>query len=195
LASVAPAQVDEAGQSARVSWPFPSPGRTWLEAVGLHQVLGRRGQRDGFVIGSVLMLRREALAQVGGFDEDFFLYAEETDWAYRAHRLGWRHREVTDALAVHAGAATSADSTRRDTHFHASQERYLRKHFGPVRWQLARAAAVLGSSARGAVLRGDRGRRARARAALYLTGPLRAEAALAEPPDRLPDLSPAPSEV
>ena len=195
LASVAPAQVDEAGRPAKVSWPFPSPSRTWLEAFGLHHVLGRLEPREGFVIGSVLMLRREALAQIGGFDEDFFLYAEETDWAYRAHRLGWRHREVPEALATHAGAATSADSTRRDTHFHASQERYLRKHFGAVRWQLARAATVLGSSARGAVLRGDRGRRARARAALYLPGPLRAEAALAVPPDPLPDLSPTPSEV
>jgi GT2 family glycosyltransferase len=115
---------------------------------------------------------------VGWFDEAFFLYAEETDWAYRAHQLGWRHREVTEARAVHVGAATSADRARRETHFHASQERYLRKHFGPVRWQLARGATILGSAARGLVLPGDRGREARARAALYVTGPLEAEAAL-----------------
>ena len=194
LASVAPSQVDERGRTATVSWPFPAPGRAWLEAVGLHQVLGRTAD-TGFVIGSVLMLRHEALAQVGGFDEDFFLYAEETDWAYRAHRLGWRHREVPEAVAVHAGAATSADPARRDTHFHASQERYLRKHFGPVRWQLARAATVLGSSARGLVLGGDRARRARARAALYLTGPLEAEAALPPPPERPAQHATAASEV
>ncbi len=174
LASVAPTQVDEAGHPSRVSWPFPSPGRTWLTAAGL----GRLGASSGYVIGSVLMLRREALAQVGRFDDAFFLYAEETDWAYRAHRLGWRHREVLDARAVHVGAATSADPARRETHFHASQERYLRKHFGPVRWQLARGATILGSAARGLVLPGDRGRAARARAALYVTGPLEAEAAL-----------------
>ena len=35
LASVAPTQVDEAGHPSRVSWPFPSPGRTWLTAAGL----------------------------------------------------------------------------------------------------------------------------------------------------------------
>ncbi len=91
LASVAPAQVDEHGSAGRVSWPFPTSGRAVLTAAGL----GRLGARAGFVIGSVLMIRNEALAQVGGFDEDFFLYAEETDWAYRAHRLGWRHREVS----------------------------------------------------------------------------------------------------
>ncbi len=174
LASVAPTQVDEAGHPSRVSWPFPSPGRTWLAAAGL----GRLGASSGFVIGSVLMLRREALAQVGRFDDAFFLYAEETDWAYRAHRLGWRHREVLDARAVHVGGATSADLTRRETHFHASQERYIRKHFGAFQWQLARGATIVGSAARGVVLAGERGRVARARAALYVTGPLQAEASL-----------------
>ena len=178
LASVAPTQVDEDGDASRVSWPFPSPARTWLSAVGL----GRFAADNGFVIGSVLMLRTEALDQVGIFDEEFFLYAEETDWAYRAHRLGWRHREVREARAVHSGAATSGDPTRRNTHFHASQERYLRKHYGAARWQLARAAMVLGSGARSVVLPGERGRQARLRATLYAAGPMKAEASLARQP-------------
>ncbi len=182
LASVAPTQVDESGSVSRVTWPFPSPGRSWLEATGLLRLLERLPAGDGFVIGSVLMLRREALAQVGGLDEDFFLYAEETDWAYRAHLLGWRHREVTEARAVHLGAATSTDPTRRETHFHASQERYLRKHYGSLGWQLARAAILIGSAARGVLLPGGRGQQALARARLYATGPLRAEAALVRSP-------------
>jgi GT2 family glycosyltransferase len=203
LASVGPSQVDEEGRASRVTWPFPSPGRAALAASGLTGMLGRvlgntHSDADSFVIGSVLMLRREALAQVGGFDEDFFLYAEETDWAYRAHLLGWRHREVPQARAVHAGAATSSDSARRDTHFHASQERYLRKHFGPARWQLARTATIVGSALRGTLLPGERGRQARARATLYVTGPLEAEAALAPtaPPTAPPTArASAPSEV
>ena len=105
LASVAPVQSDDRGRPARVAWPFPSPGNAWLEAVGLGR--WQRGAR--YVIGSVLLLRAEALDQVGDFDERFFLYAEETDWAFRAHLLGWRHAVVHDARAVHAGAATSTD--------------------------------------------------------------------------------------
>jgi glycosyltransferase involved in cell wall biosynthesis/GT2 family glycosyltransferase len=174
LASVAPSQVDETGQAARVSWPFPTPARSWLVAAGL----GRLLPRDGFVIGSVMLLRVEALEQVGGFDEAFFLYAEETDWAYRAHQLGWRHREVPEAKAVHLGAATSSDPARRETHFHAGQERYLRKHHGMLGWQLARAAQVLGSAARGLVLPGSRGRQARERARLYVAGPRQVESLL-----------------
>lgn len=174
LASVGPSQVDGAGHPSRVAWPFPSPRATWLEAIGL----GRWNRPDRYVIGSVLMLRAEALAQVGGFDERFFLYAEETDWAYRAALLGWRHAEVPSITAEHLGAATSTDSARRDTHFHASQERYLRKHFGAVGWQVARAGQVLGAALRAAVLTGERGRSAAARARTFARGPVRVEAAL-----------------
>ncbi len=172
LASVAPAQVDAAGAAARVGWPFPSPAGTWLEAVGL----GRLRRRVDFVIGSVLLLRAEALDQVGGFDERFFLYAEETDWARRASRLGWRHRVVPEVAASHLGAATSADDERREAHFHGSQERYVRKHFGAAGWQVARAGQVVGAGVRSVVLPGERGRAAADRLRLYLRGPVRAEA-------------------
>lgn len=172
LASVGPAQVDDDGRPARVEWWFPSPGGTWLEAVGLGRM--RRGPR--FVIGSVLLLRAEALEQVGGFDERFFLYAEETDWAYRAHRLGWRHAAVPGARAVHVGAGTSSHASGREAHFHASQERYLRKHHGALGWQSARLAQWLGAMTRSVVLPGERGRAARKRAAIYRLGPVRVEA-------------------
>lgn len=171
LASVGPAQIDDRGRGARVSWPFPTPRRSWLEAVGLGRFVGG----PQFVIGSVLLLRAEALDQVGAFDERFFLYAEETDWAYRAHRLGWRHTVVPQVRAVHSAGGTSTDPRRREAHFHASQERYFRKHFGAAGWLTARLAAVAGASMRALLLRGERGRDARRRAALYRLGPVRVE--------------------
>ncbi|MGF0117911.1 glycosyltransferase [Promicromonospora sp. Marseille-Q5078] len=177
-ASVGPAQVDDHGQPARVAWPFPSPARTWLEAVGLGRVHDRAA-RDGYVIGSVLMLRADALADVGPLDDRFFLYAEETDWARRATGRGWRHVLVDDVVARHAGGATSSDPSRRETHFHASQERYLRKHHGALGWQVARVGAAAGSAARAVVLPDAEARRAaRRRLGLYLAGPLRAEGRL-----------------
>ncbi|MEI5583919.1 MULTISPECIES: glycosyltransferase [unclassified Agromyces] len=171
LASVGPVQVGDDGRPARVDWWLPSPAGTWLEAIGLARL-----RRDPtYVIGSVLLLRAEALAQVGGFDERFFLYAEEADWAFRAHRLGWRHAAVPAARAVHVGAGTGGDPRRREAHFHASQERYLRKHYGALGWQWARIGQWLGASARAVVLRGDRGAAARRRAAIYRLGPVRVE--------------------
>jgi GT2 family glycosyltransferase len=171
LASVAPAQVDGGGHRARVAWPFPTPLRAWVEAAGL----GRLGSQADYVIGSVLLLRAEALGQVGPFDEAFFLYAEETDWARRAAYLGWRHALVPSVTATHLGAATSSDPLRRDRHFYASQERYLRKHHGVLGWQVARAAQLIGAAARSVVLPGERGEAARRRADLLRHGPLAVE--------------------
>lgn len=171
VASVGPAQVDLNGHTARTLWPFPTPLGSWMQAIGLGRLI--RGPR--FVIGSVLLLRAEALDQVGGFDERFFLYAEETDWAYRAHRLGWRHQEITGLHAVHAAGGTSTDPRRREAYFHASQERYFRKHFGALGWQSARTAAFLGAAVRAVLLPGERGREARRRAALYHLGPVKVE--------------------
>ena len=126
------------------------------------------------------MLRREAIEHVGPFDDErFFLYAEETDWAYRAHRLGWRHAVVDAAVAQHVGAGTSTDPVRRDTHFHAAQERYARKHHGGLGWQATRVAGVAGAAARAVALRGPSRESARRRLAHYLRGPLAVERSVA----------------
>lgn len=176
LACVAPAQVDPVtGEAARVGWPFPTPARAWVEALGL----GRLGRRTDFLIGSILLLRGAALRQVGPFDERFFLYAEETDWQRRASDLGWRVGLCPDAVATHVGAGTGGDRSERDTHFHASNERYLRKHFGRTGWLVFRVGVMTGALVRALFLPGDRGRRAATRFRLYLTGPSRAEAGLA----------------
>lgn len=188
-ASAGPVQLDGTGATARVVWPYPSPAGTWIEAVGLGRF--RRTPADrSFVIGSVLLLDADALAEVGSFDERFFLYAEETDWAYRATRAGWRHVVVPEAHALHLGSATSDDPVRRMTHFHASQELFLRKHHGAWGWQLARAGAIAGSAARVLVLRGERRAAARLRVMLYVGGPVSAQARLSTAP-RVPGPGPA----
>ena len=116
---------------------------------------------------------------VGPFDERFFLYAEETDWQRRASDLGWEVALCPDAVATHVGAGTGGEQSERDAHFHASNERYVRKHYGPTGWLVFRAGVMAGSSVRALFLPGDRGRRAAARFRLYLTGPLKAESGLA----------------
>jgi GT2 family glycosyltransferase len=180
LASVAPALVDEQDRALRVAWPFPTPIGAWLEAVGLGRL---RDRQQGYAVGSVLLLRAAALRQVGGFDERFFLYAEETDWARRAARLGWRHAVVPTVTARHSGAATSTNRTRRETHFHGSQEIYLRKHHGSGGWFAVRLAQIAGSAFRSVLLSAGRRHEARQRLALYLQGPARAESTIRPTPD------------
>lgn len=190
VAAVAPAQRAPGSTVAdRVLWPFPSPWGLWLEAVGLGSL--RTGSRSGFVVGSVLLLRGRALVDVGGFDERFFLYDEETDWQRRARSRGWEVALCGEADALHQGAGTDHDARRRDLRFHAGTERYLRKWYGPVGWEVGRAAVVAGAAVRSVVLRGDARRAALRRAGTYLAGPDRvARRHGAVPPavPRVPDL-------
>jgi glycosyltransferase involved in cell wall biosynthesis/GT2 family glycosyltransferase len=175
LAAVAPRQHDpERHQDARVAWPFPTPGGAWTEAAGL----GRLRRRHDFLIGSVLLVSGAALDDIGGFDEQFFLYAEETDWQRRATDGGWRVAVCPDVLATHVGAGTGGDPVARETHFQASHERYVRKHHGTLGWWSYRAAVLTGAAARTIVLAGRRRQDAALRLRLLRTGPLRAEAAL-----------------
>ena len=152
LAAVAPCQHDpDHHEDARVAWPFPTPGGAWLEAAGL----GRLRRRDGFLIGSVLLVSGAALDDVGGFDEQFFLYAEETDWQRRAVDRGWRVVVCDQAAATHVGAGTGGDPVTRETHFQASHERYIRKHHGTVGWWSYRTAGLAGAGVRTVVLPGS----------------------------------------
>jgi len=166
------------GEAERVCWPFPSPRRAWVEAPGL----GRLLPADGFLIGAVLLLRAEALAEVGRLDERFFLYAEEVDWQFRARAAGWHPRWCPDVTAEHLGAGTGGDPRWRQSVFHASVERYVRKWYGPWGWTSFRLATVLAAGLRGVARRGETGRAERRRAVLYLRGPVRARGAAAPPP-------------
>lgn len=168
VAAVAPRLLGRGGEEQRVSWPFPTPLRMWAEAFGL----GRLPARGQFVVGAALLLLREAIDDVGMFDERFFLYAEETDWQRRAREQGWTSAVCTDAVAEHTGAGTSTNPRRRETLFHAAQETYIRKWYGRTGWLLYRVAACLGAAVRALVLTRDRRTEAARRALLYLRGPV-----------------------
>lgn len=172
VAAVSPRLVDTAGSQQRVVWPLPTPGRMWLEAVGF----GRVAANDTFVVGAVLLVRREALDDVGLFDERFFLYAEEADWQRRALAGGWTSAVNVDVVAEHAGAGTSVDSRRRETLFHAAQQTYITKWYGRSGWCSYRVAAILSAGARSLVLTDGRRRQARMRTSLYFRGPCRCAA-------------------
>lgn len=165
IACVAPRQTEPGRSRADlVQWPFPTPLGAWLIALGL----GRLDRRPGFVIGSILLLNRDAIDDVGSFDERFFLYAEETDWQKRAVEAGWRIRYFPQVTGTHVGAGTSTDETVRSTLFHSSQLAYMRKHYGVLGSVATRAAVVVGSLLRVVAGRGETRKAALWRLRFYL---------------------------
>lgn len=96
-----------------------------------------------WVVGACVLVRGEALADVGGFDERFFLYFEEIDWCRRARERGWRIRYLPEVAARHqvggssAGAPAAAAGAR-----YRSMRRYFGKHHGVAIARLLRLAGV-----------------------------------------------------
>jgi N-acetylglucosaminyl-diphospho-decaprenol L-rhamnosyltransferase len=59
-----------------------------------------------WALGAVLLMSRECYDAVGGWDESYFLYSEETDLCLRARDLGYLTRYTPDAVATHIGGAS-----------------------------------------------------------------------------------------
>lgn len=64
---------------------------------------------DGYLTGACLAISRDAWAALGPFDEEFFLYGEETDWQRRALDAGWSVELTDDAGVEHSGHGTVRD--------------------------------------------------------------------------------------
>jgi GT2 family glycosyltransferase len=60
------------------------------------------------LVGACLLVRREVIEQVGGFDEDYFMYVEEVDWCYRIGQAGWQIYYVPSATIYHYGGQSTA---------------------------------------------------------------------------------------
>lgn len=83
------------------------------------------------VQGACLVVRREALEQVGDFDENYFMYTEEIDLCYRILRAGWRITWVPWVNVIHHGGQSTAqvhESMFRE--LYSSKIKFFRKHYG-----------------------------------------------------------------
>jgi GT2 family glycosyltransferase len=151
---------------------FPTPWRLATEYLFLRKLAPRSRLLNAFYGGgfehdeirevefakaACFLLRRAAFDEVGPFDEEFFLFSEETDWSYRARAAGWRTLFFPEAEAVHVGGASwrreSAALFREQVRGHL---RFLLKHRGAETAERARRVMLAGLRLRSLVFRGDR---------------------------------------
>jgi hypothetical protein len=108
-----------------------------------------------FLMGACMLVRREAVDEVGPLDESFFLFSEETDWAYRFRRAGWKVVFFPGAEVVHVrGASHGGRLYRENLRGHL---RFLLKHHGERRAERARRVLLAALRLRGLLFRGERG--------------------------------------
>jgi N-acetylglucosaminyl-diphospho-decaprenol L-rhamnosyltransferase len=108
-----------------------------------------------WVMGACMLVRREAVDGAGPLDEDFFLFAEETDWCYRLRRAGWHVWFCPDAEVVHVGGATHGGRLFGENV--RGHLRFLAKHRGLAQAERARRVLVVALRIRALLFRGERG--------------------------------------
>jgi N-acetylglucosaminyl-diphospho-decaprenol L-rhamnosyltransferase len=117
-----------------------TPLRRWREEEATTARYRRESSAD-WLVGAFLIARAEALAQVGGLDERFFLYSEETDWCFRFHQRGWKVAHLpTMSVTHHTGHAPGADLSAQLSY---AKILFARKHYGRARASAIKAALAL----------------------------------------------------
>jgi N-acetylglucosaminyl-diphospho-decaprenol L-rhamnosyltransferase len=101
----------------------------------------------GWVSGSCFLARRSALEELGGFDEAYFMYLEDTDLCWRAHHAGWGVGFAGTAEVTHLqGVSTARHPYRMMAAHHRSALRFtVRTTRGWRRAALPLAVLVLGA--------------------------------------------------
>ena len=149
---VGPQLLNEDGSPQESRFYFPTPLRAWWENLGGPRLSAkppgnphRESVRVEWLSGACLMIRRAVWEEVGGFDESFFLYSEETDWQRRIVNAGWEIHWVNAARVMHVGGGSGVGaSLGTKEYFYEGVDRYFRKYHGITGVLLLRAAMVVG---------------------------------------------------
>jgi GT2 family glycosyltransferase len=167
VGAVAPKIVDESGHVDYSLRRYPRVRSTFAQACFLHRLWPRASWSDelirdeaayssswspDWVSGACVLLRRDALEQIGGLDEGFFMYAEDIDLCRRLRAAGYDVRYDPDALVIHEGGASAPRASLLPV-LAASKLRYARKHRGRGSAALEQAGLALAAGLRVVVAR------------------------------------------
>jgi N-acetylglucosaminyl-diphospho-decaprenol L-rhamnosyltransferase len=135
--------LDDSGMVSRTCTRFPMPGRFYVKMFALDRLFPKTfpshfmtewdhsESRDvDQVMGAFFLVRRSLFEELSGFDERFFLYFEELDFALRARKAGYRSYYFAEAQAYHKGGGTS-EQVKATRLFYSLRSRmlYCYKHF------------------------------------------------------------------
>jgi N-acetylglucosaminyl-diphospho-decaprenol L-rhamnosyltransferase len=123
---------------------FPTPAATFFKMTGLARLFPRSKffsayymghlQNDSpqsidILSGAFMMTRKKVLEITGGFDEQFFMYAEDIDLSFRIKKAGYQNYYLPQSSIIHF----KGESTRKDIKyvklFYSTMELFIKKHF------------------------------------------------------------------
>jgi GT2 family glycosyltransferase len=149
-----PRVVDPRGRLQITARRFPSPLEILLQESGLQSVMHERKalvpRRVDWLLGAALAVRRQAVLDVGGFDESYFMYNEEVDLCLRLCRCGWEAHYAPVTTVEHVGgASTSQQRAAMTAQYVRSTLLFARRHLSAAEQRRIRAifAVALGARA------------------------------------------------
>ncbi|MCY9666269.1 glycosyltransferase family 2 protein [Paenibacillus alginolyticus] len=124
---------------------FPTPSASFYYAFGFSKLfpkisrfnqyqLGYLSPDDEYpidsLVGAFMLIRREAIEQVGMLDEEFFMYGEDIDWCYRIKEAGWENYYYPRTQIVHhKGASSRRKPFKIIYEFHRAMILFHNKHY------------------------------------------------------------------
>ncbi|WP_374017416.1 glycosyltransferase family 2 protein [Paenibacillus thiaminolyticus] len=124
---------------------FPTPSATFFYVSRLSKLFPKNPRINAYhredldpdeaypidcLIGAFMMVRREAIDQVGMLDERFFMYGEDVDWCYRIKQAGWENYYYPKTQIIHYKRASSRNKPYKITYeFHRAIYVLYNKHF------------------------------------------------------------------
>jgi GT2 family glycosyltransferase len=123
---------------------FPTPQVSFYRIAGLSKLFPKSRRFNAYnlgyyaedavhpvdaVTGAFMLLRREAIAQAGLLDENFFMYGEDLDWAKRIKDQGWEVWYNGQVEITHVKEAASRQSSRSRIDFHEASWIFYDKHY------------------------------------------------------------------
>ncbi|HEV8507672.1 MAG TPA: glycosyltransferase [Chitinophagaceae bacterium] len=125
---------------------FPSPVTSLFKLFGFAQLfprskvfskyhLGYLDENENHEVdvlaGAFIMVRRELLQQLNGFDEAFFMYGEDIDLSYRIQEMGFKNYYLAETSILHfKGESTKKRSLHYVRMFYSAMSIFVRKHYG-----------------------------------------------------------------
>jgi GT2 family glycosyltransferase len=123
---------------------FPTPAVSFYRMVGLSKLFPRSPRFGRYnltylspdvqteldsVVGAFMLVRGEAIRQVGLLDETFFMYGEDLDWAFRIKAAGWKVWYNPAVTVLHYKEAASQHSDKARYEFYRAMAIFYRKHY------------------------------------------------------------------
>ena len=147
---------------------FPTPQIALYRMVGLSKLFPRHPRFGRYnltyldpdqlaqvdsVVGAFMLVRREAIQQAGLLDEDFFMYGEDLDWAYRITQAGWKVYYNPAVTVLHVKRAASRHSRKAAREFYRAMRIFYDKHYASSTPFWLHWLVLAGISLRAGVLR------------------------------------------